>query len=192
MPASLLQANEIQLLLASASGTNVDRTAGLFFTTPGNATITFGPALSTPTVTKASTTPYVRPQATFTGQAEYNRYVSAEYATTSGTSIQMSILQTAGYLGAVPANWTLLFPNLSGATGWLNTWAIANGTPFSWSIDAQGGAIPFLDAGVANGTTRSASASSSADITLRTQQSGSEAGLLQQRLMRALKGLNPR
>jgi hypothetical protein len=193
IPTAQLQANELQELEAFASEQNnslSDRTAGLYFTTVSNRSIAFGPKLSTPTVTKLVTPPNARPNVQLASQTEYNRFLSADY-TQSSINRSANINATAAYFGGAPATWNVPLPDLSGAAGWLTTWGLQNGTAIDWEVMAVGGAVPFLDATIADGTvTRSASIKSSTPLAVRAARTGTNGFALERRLLDALRGRN--
>ena len=82
IPAGALNnAIEMQQLIAVAEAADPRfvRLAGIFFHTPTDRTITMGPVLSTPTITKLVTAPNVRPQLQLASQSQYDRLISARY-----------------------------------------------------------------------------------------------------------------
>jgi hypothetical protein len=77
----------------------------------------------------------------------------------SGLNRTGSVTATTGYTSG--AAWDITIPDLSGAAGWQNTWALQPGTPFDWSVAAISGGVFLLDPTVASGTIfRSASRNS--------------------------------
>lgn len=64
-----------------------------------------------------------------------------------------------GYTGG--GGWDFTVPDLSGVAGWSSIWGLQDGTGISWDVSAQGGAIYFLDASVADGSTFSTASVSS-------------------------------
>jgi hypothetical protein len=174
LPEARLNAGELQLLqaIASSAGGNSSRSAGVYFRSPTNRTITLGPALGTPTVSKAATTPYVRPRLQLTLQTEYNRLLSTTWRQGTGDRTT-NVTASASYFGTPPATWDLTVPDLSTVAGWNNTWGLQDGTPIDWDVVAFGGASNFLDASIADGsTTQFASLSSSTPLNVRGLRSG--------------------
>jgi hypothetical protein len=161
IPGTQLNSGELQALFASTTGTSSSRSSGIYFRTPANQTVTFGPALSTPTVTRLAGGTYSRVQAQLPVQTDYARSFTASFSQ-SGANRDVSITVTAGYSGG--AAWDVTIPAFSGG-GWLDTWGLLNGTPISWSVTANGGALFLLDTTVPDGTTfRSAVRSSAAPL----------------------------
>jgi hypothetical protein len=79
--------------------------------------MTFGPALSTPTLTRLAGGSYSRVQAQLGIQSEYARAFIANYSQTSANR-SVSIRTTAGYTGG--GAWDVTIPAFSGG-GWLDT-----------------------------------------------------------------------
>ena len=165
VPLAQMASGELQQLFASASTANSNqsnRIAGVYFRSPVDRTLALGAVLSTPTVTRIAGGLYSRTRAQLAAQSDYNRYFLADFSQ-SGLFRNASISATSGYTGN--AAWDLSIPDLSGATGWTNTWGLQNGTAISWSLSAQGGSIYLLDASVTDGSTlKSASVSSSSPL----------------------------
>jgi hypothetical protein len=153
IPGANLNAGELQQVYALAQTANTPssgRYAGVYFRTPADATLALGPALSAPTVTRTTSTPYVRPRVQLPLQAEYNRTITAEFEQTSLTR-SLSITATNGYTGGTA--WDFTMPDFSGVAGWQNTWAMQSGTAFDWTVSASAGAVFLFDPNVASGTT---------------------------------------
>jgi hypothetical protein len=165
VPLAQMASGELQQIFASASTANNNlssRTAGAYFRSPVDRTIALGPVLSTPTVTRIAGGLYSRARAQLSLQSDYNRLFSADFSQ-SGLFRNATVTATSGYTGN--AAWDLSIPDLSGATGWTNTWGLQNGTAISWSLSAQGGSIYLLDASVTDGSTlKSANISSSSPL----------------------------
>jgi uncharacterized membrane protein len=194
VPAGNLQANEVQQLLAISSEQNnakSSRTAGLYFSSVSNRTVALGPKLNTPTVTKVVTAPNARPNVLLVSQAQYNRLIGADF-TQSSNNRSASVTATAAYFSGLPGTWNITLPDLSGAAGWNSNWGLADGTPIDWSVTADGGAISFLDATIADGSvTQSATIESAAPPTLRGLRSeGGDRFALQRRLLEVLAAGN--
>lgn len=112
------------------------RNVGLLFATLGNKTMTFGPALTIPTVSTLATAPYARVQASYAVQAEYNRYFTGDFQQTSNNR-HSQIQMTSGWLAGA-ANAQLAVPDLSAVTGWNNAWGLATGVSTHWTVTATG------------------------------------------------------
>jgi hypothetical protein len=191
IPLAQLQPNEFQQLSATASApgpSTSDRTAAVYFRSPVNQTLAVGPALSTPTVTKAVTSPNAWPRVQLLGQPLYNRFISASYDQ-SGNNRHASVDATAGYFGGAPVTWDVpLPPGLSAAAGWSTSWGLLDGVPIDWDVSAQGGAIAFLDPAIVDGSTsQSAHISSTTPLTLRGLRTESGGFGLEGRLLDALR-----
>jgi len=193
IPLAQLQANEFQLLQAYAGAAgmdNGDRTAGTFLRTPSAQTLVMGPALPTPAVTKSVTGVVARPRTQLASQAQYNRMLFTEYE--QGADRYATVIATAAYFGSLPATWDVSMPDLSGASGWQDTWGLQDGAPIDWMVTAQGGTVAYFDATITEGsTTQSASRSSTSPLTLR--RGGRAMNLLEGRVPAALRArtLNP-
>ena len=124
VPAAQLIAGDLHYVQATAlpSGFTTDpilaatsRSSGIFTSGAiGNLTLTFGPALSAPTVTTAATAPYVRLRTVLTRQAEYNQIFNINYQQSGSTSRAVSIDATAAYVGSGSLDITI--PDLSAAS----------------------------------------------------------------------------
>lgn len=165
VPLAQMASGELQQLFASAdvaNSTTSTRIAGVFFRSPINVTLTLGPVMSTPTVTRIAGGAYSRVRAQLGAQTEYNRFFTADYGQSS-IFRNTTITATSGYTGG--GAWDLSIPDLSGATGWNSTWGLQNGTAITWSVTAQGGTVYLLDSSVSDGSTaKSAHVSSSSPL----------------------------
>ena len=165
VPVAQLSSGELQQLYAfadAAGSSTSQRFSGVYFRAPSDRTLTMGPALGTPTVTRDATGPYSRARSVLVQQTEYNRYFTASYSQTSANR-SASVTATSGYFGS--ATWDVAIPDLTGAAGWTNTWGLLNGTGIDWNVSAIGGALYQLDATIADGTTfRSAQRSSASPL----------------------------
>ena len=111
------------------------RSAGIFFTAVGNQTLTFGPLLSAPTVTVASTSPYVRLKSVLPRQAEYNQTFYVNFQQSGSASRGVTIEATASYVGSGAFDVTI--PDLS-AAGYDPLWALKVGVSTAWTENASG------------------------------------------------------
>jgi hypothetical protein len=146
IPDALLLAGDFhEIFIGAASGANATSfrfISRLLHTTSANVdTLTFGPRLSTPSVTSLGTTPYLRLRARLPLQSEYNAAASAQFSQ-ADNSADVSV--TAAYLGAAPGTWTIDVPDLTSA-GYDATWGIRAGLGVSWGVNAIGGNfLPFV------------------------------------------------
>jgi hypothetical protein len=137
LPASLRIAADQHVMTATAVDADGDRSATFYYRTPAAKTLTFGPLVSAPTLTNASTTPYVRPRAQIASQAEYPGAVLAQWTETSqaqSTTRLVAVMTTAGFLGGTPATWTVEFPDMTSAH-FDPSWGLQT-TSYEWGITA--------------------------------------------------------
>ncbi|MES2303961.1 MAG: hypothetical protein V4558_00540 [Gemmatimonadota bacterium] len=135
------------------------RNVGLLFNTMANKTMTFGPALTIPTVTVLAAAPTARLQASYPVQAEYNRYFTADFQQTTNNR-RAQVQMTSGWLaGAGTA--ILGAPDLSAVAGWNNAWGLVAGNAVHWTVAATGwvqaGGIistPFVEGAVYTSATK--------------------------------------
>ncbi len=153
VPAAQLITDELQQMQAVALGANAvqtSRTSGVYFATPADVTLTMGPVISTPTVTRITGTSNSRVRVQLSLQTEYGRAFNADFAQASANRTA-SMFVTTGYTGG--GAWDVSLPDVSAAAGWQNTWGLLNGTAIDWSVSVNGGAIFLLDRTVTSGTT---------------------------------------
>ncbi|MEO5799559.1 MAG: hypothetical protein ABIZ70_13135 [Gemmatimonadales bacterium] len=135
------------------------RNVGLLFNVMANKSMTFGPALTIPTVSVLAAAPTARLQASYPVQAEYNRYWTADFQQTT-TNRRAQVQMTSGWLaGAGTA--ALGAPDLSAVTGWNNAWGLVAGTSVHWTVAATGwvqaGGIistPFVEGAIYTSATK--------------------------------------
>jgi hypothetical protein len=110
------------------------RFAALFFKDPTDRTVTLGPALNLPTVSVASTTPYVRFRATAAIQSQYNQAITVSFNQGNTTlSRLVSISASQGYLSG-SANYDFTVPDFSTVAGWDNNWGPKTGLQTMWTV----------------------------------------------------------
>jgi len=186
IPLAQLTTNDIQYLIAGATGANAGREAWLFFRNPLNQTLALGPDLNTPTVTKLVTAPNARPRVQLASQTEYNRLIVALFTQTAlnrGVFVQA----TPGYYGGVPATWDVTMPDLSAAAGGNSAWGLRDGTPIEWSVLAQGGALLGGDLATDGSTSQDASRWSSTPLTAGALSTALRGFMPDRRLLNALR-----
>ncbi len=187
IPLAQLNANDIQYLIAGATGANGGREAWVFFRNPLNQTLALGPELNTPTVTKLVTAPNARPRVQLASQPEYNRAIVAGFfqSTRNGGVV---VQATPGYYGGVPATWDVTMPDLSAAAGWNSAWGLQDGTPIDWSVSARGGALLGLDLSITDGSTsQDAGKWSSTPLTASARSNALRGFMPDRRLLNALR-----
>lgn len=108
-----------------------------------NATFTLGAFMSTPTLTVTSRSPYLRMKQDYVIQPDYNKYFDASFGQgNSSTTRHWEIHSSTAVTGNTLAS--LEMPDLSGVTGWQNTWGLQAGQSTNFGFTATGytGTIP--------------------------------------------------
>lgn len=116
--------------------TTQSRSAGRFFVTGADQTVTLGPLLSAPTITALPGSGYARLQVGGTIQAEYNRFLTLSYSQTGRSAMLM--MTGSPFTTGGGATYSMAFPNFSGLAGWLDAWMPSAGAQTNWSLFAQG------------------------------------------------------
>lgn len=139
LPDSMLQPGDFQVTLFGAipqsGNSGAFRLVATMQHTPVSRTITFGPALSPPTVTSIGSSPYLRLRAQWATQPAYNAAAKAQFQQRANW---VQVTTTAAYAGALPANWIVDVPDLT-AAGYNATWGLQAGGAVDWSVSAVGG-----------------------------------------------------
>jgi hypothetical protein len=156
LPDSLLAADDFHSLFIAAEpqggNTNSGRFAILLLHTSASqiaGSVTFGPKLTTPTVTSLGATPNVRMRVQLPLQTAYSAAASAGFS--QGDNIVVNVTVTAGYSSGAPATWTLDVPDLSSA-GYDAAWGLKNDSPVTWNVVGLGGSVlPLLGASPVDG-----------------------------------------
>jgi hypothetical protein len=154
LPASLRIASDMHVISASASTAEATQTIVHYYQAPSAKTLAFGPPVSEPTLTNATTSPIVRPRVQVAAPSAYRSALVIELGETSGDDTRyVSILTTAGFLGGPPQAWDVTVPDMSSA-GYDEAWGLAT-TTYNWSVTAYGTPDPVWPFGVqpADGTT---------------------------------------
>jgi hypothetical protein len=113
-----------------------------------NQAFTFGPALSTPTVTSLGTSPYLRLRAQLPFQSAYDGGAILQ-GDQGANSVRLSA--SAGYFGGTPSTWIIDVPDFTGAS-YDPSWGLRGGAPTSWLVGAvRGSFLPFLGATMFDG-----------------------------------------
>jgi hypothetical protein len=152
IPAAQLGSTELQqyfVFSGAGGGSSAGRFAGVYFRTPSDRTVTLGPALSAPTVTRITGGAYARVRVQLPLQTQYNRSFNASFEQ-SGANRGASLFATAGYVGS--GAWDLSIPDLSGVSGWQNTWGLTSAA-INWNVGAWGGVQFFIDTNATEGST---------------------------------------
>ena len=151
------QAGDLHLisLLAGTLPFSSSRALAGYFTASADRTFTLGPQLSAVTVTTAATSPNARLRAQYTLQSEYDDGVTINYSQGTGATHRFVIISfTGGYLGSAT---TLDHTqgDLTGLTGWNNTWGLSSGLTTQWVlVGVSGTGIVGSDGSLAMTATR--------------------------------------
>jgi hypothetical protein len=138
VPGDKRQAGELHLFNISVTpsldpNAGATRNVGFVNAAIANRTITFGPAMTLPTVTSLGGG---RLQAVYPIQSAYNRYWIASFDQTT-IDRRVDIEMTSGWFGG-GGSVTLAMPDLSGVAGWNAAWALQPGTSTSWMVSGTG------------------------------------------------------
>ena len=132
--------------ILSADLTNIDGSRSIihFYKTPGAKTLSFGPAVPTPTITTASSTPYVRPRTQVASQAEYPTALQVDFTESTGelSARVVSIITTAAFAGGLPQTWDVTMPDMS-AAGFPSTSGLQT-TDYNWNVTAHSTSTPGI------------------------------------------------
>jgi len=175
LPASALAAGDYHDLFAfgfTADGSvrGIER----FFGAPANQSLVIGGALATPIVSTVATSPYIRLRASLSRQAEYGSAIDVDFSQqhTNLSVTSVSITATERYFGS--RSWNVDIPNLSGVTGWQNSWGlVSGGGTIEWTVTAFNGRPELLFGAKPSGTeTVNFAGRSSSTSALRAYRSG--------------------
>lgn len=127
LPAALRISTDRHELDAYAIAADGLRAIIQFNVAASNRTLTFGPALAASTVSSIATTPYRRFSATVASQPEYASGARLiVYQQPTPTSLrEVIVTTTAGFLGGVPAAWTVEVPDF--VAGYNSNWGLTSG-----------------------------------------------------------------
>lgn len=137
-PASSLVAGDLHELYVDAfnSQGSIAHTMVTYLAAPGDRTETLGPLLPTPTVSATLVAPYLRERMQLASQSEYPTAVRFAFRQGSTTSKDVAMVVTAAHLGATPATWDLLVPDVSYVTGFNTAWMHTSGPTVTHSAEA--------------------------------------------------------
>ena len=138
-PAASLVAGDISELYIDAFNTSgtVAHTMVTYFSTPGDRIETLGPLLTVPTISSGGSVPYVRHRGQLTSQTAYPS--AARFTYLQGQSPAQKfvvVIQTAGYLGATPATWDVMVPDVASVAGFNTSWMHTPGTNTAYAGEA--------------------------------------------------------
>lgn len=130
LPASLAASSDTYVVFATAMGSGTlppTRNVIMGSSSVQNLTGTFGPALNTPRIAIAGTSPYVRPRATLTTQAEYGDWFTTDFQQGDGANYRDVQIQKTGAYNSGAGTITFELPDFSGVSGWNNDWGLKGG-----------------------------------------------------------------
>jgi hypothetical protein len=151
VPAASLVAGDVSGLYIDAfnASNTVAHSMISHFDAPGDRVETLGPLLTVPTVSVASSAPYVRERGQLSSQSAYN--TAARFVFLQGSSPNTKfvvVVVTAAYLGSVPATWDLIVPDLASVTGFSAAWMHTAGLSTPYSAEAFSGRASVLFGGL--------------------------------------------
>ena len=114
LPASRLESGDLHRLTVSGGGRLVE----LFYATPSDQTVAFGPPLNSPTFTNLGTAGQLW-RMELVAQPEYGSQIELVGFTPqpSHTTTRLTIKASKEHFGGTPATWTITVPDLSGVEG---------------------------------------------------------------------------
>jgi hypothetical protein len=140
LPEAQLAAGDFQELVATAQGgtPNASRSVLVYFRSPIDRTLAFGPDIVAPTFTTVATTPSLRLRAHFEPQDAYDREASIAYTGVEPSGVGVSM--TAAY-AALQGGYDLVNPELSGVAGFDPAWEMLPVPSVRWSASRIGGSL---------------------------------------------------
>jgi hypothetical protein len=150
LPEDRLQPGDLEQLAAQTQGVAPSSrlSTSVYFRTPIDRTLEFGPEIIPPGFTTVAELPTLRLLARFVPQDAYDRAVVISYQQDvvdfngAHTGIQISVSMTAAYAQLIGA-WDLTIPELTGVTGFQPAWALIPGFDVRWSAVRLGGTLPL-------------------------------------------------
>jgi hypothetical protein len=136
LPSTLRLTSDIHTLYAAIDGSNFSQGYIQNLATFGNRTGSFGPALSTPTLTALTTTPYRRYRFQLPMQTQYSGFVLAEIEPTTDGNATVIMMSAAYHGGTAPATWDVSMPDLSGA-GFQAIWGLQSSVTYTTDVEAS-------------------------------------------------------
>ena len=139
LPEDRLRPGDLEQLSAMTRGIAPSSriTTSVYFRTPIDRTLEFGPEIIPPAFTTVATTPTLRVRAQFVPQSAYDRAALIAY---QQDTIQVSVSMTAAYATLI-GGFDLTIPELSGVTGFQTAWALRPGGDLRWSAVRLGGTL---------------------------------------------------
>lgn len=139
VPAAQQLPGDLHQVTATTSSTTARRQIVHFSTSVANRTLTFGPALSLPTVTGVFSTPGVINAAGTLGP-DYTSRVAMYLREQAPDPRTLSIVATRGFLGG-QTQYDFRIPELGGVTGFTNFWYPRRGSAVRWTVTGGEGSI---------------------------------------------------
>jgi hypothetical protein len=142
VPEDHLAAGDVQFINATtnvANNSNITRSVIAYFRTPIARTITFPEQPQPPELSFASTAPTLRPRARFASQPSYDRQTGINFQQLPNTSVSMTM--TPGYAALNPGGYDMIFPDLTGLTGFDPRWSLRPATTVIWQSSRIGGTL---------------------------------------------------
>lgn len=147
VPAEKLVASDLHELYVDATTSSALSAEARveYSTSPGDRSVTLGPAIGVPSVTTVAAASYARPRATFASQPDYSSVVLVRFLQSTLASAKfVTTVVTDAYLGGTPQQWDVLVPDFSGAPGFDAEWMLAPSTSTQYLTQAFGGPTDLL------------------------------------------------
>ena len=145
VPSGLTQTGDAHRLEFNADATNSYRTVVHWTRIPGDKAFTLGPALSLPSVTKVSSTPYARLRISLAAQSDYPSFVTAFFF--QGATRQVNVTLTAAHVNGPVTTWANEIPDFTAAGGYPSGAGLQNNTSTDWFVEAYDGSLPAFVGG---------------------------------------------
>ena len=140
VPSALTQAGDAHRL-----SFNADASSGVAYRTvlhttrlPGDKIITFGAALSTPTISTVGTTPYARMRAQLPAQPDYMSFATAFFVQSTRSFF---VTVSNDYVEGAVTTWNLEVPDVTAASGFPAGAGLQSGVTTSWFVEAYDGTL---------------------------------------------------
>lgn len=144
VPAAQLASDDLHELYVGGDQPNgsAGHFLALYFTTPADRAVTFGPYLLAPTVSTVSVSPYVRMRGRIPVQPEYPSTARFGFyqEPSGGGSRLVYVALTAAYLGGTPpVEWDHVIPDFGTVAGFSTSWMLIPGSPILHISEAYAG-----------------------------------------------------
>lgn len=153
IPSALTQAGDAHRL-----SFNADASSGLSYRTvlhttrlAGDKVINFGAALSTPTISNVSSTPYARLRAQLPAQTDYPSFATAFFVQSTRSFF---VTVTADYVDGPISTWNLEIPDVTAAGGFPAAAGLQSGVTTQWFVEGYDGLLhAFIGSTPVDGST---------------------------------------